>query len=266
MHVIFGVSAVMMGIATIWMLAADHNREWKDWQLKDRKKDAWMLGSRRDSLAAQYAAQMSELRGRHPAARQRGDRRRKWSTQFKARVAEDDARRERSAAIRRRSSQRDRERPAVRSARRARERAQTPPTSRAAEARDAADANERRRSRPRLAAAEDDAIKARQAVLAEMDKFVREAQRRENELVGTKKAVNGRAHRGGQRAGHQGRRGRRAERRSNEVQIASTSSIAELGDADRADRRRQRLPHGSRGDRRRGRRRESGAGQSRSTR
>ena len=54
MHVIFAVSAVIMGIATIWMMAADHMREWKGIQLQDRKKDAWMLASRRDSLAALY--------------------------------------------------------------------------------------------------------------------------------------------------------------------------------------------------------------------
>jgi hypothetical protein len=59
MHIFFAVSAIIMGVATIWMMAADHMREWKSWQLKDRKKDAWMLASRRDSLAAQYDDRMA---------------------------------------------------------------------------------------------------------------------------------------------------------------------------------------------------------------
>src|SRR5262245_49042552 len=63
MHIFFAVSALIMGIATIWMMAADHMREWKDWQLKDRKKDAWMLSSQRDSLAAQYDAKSKTLKG-----------------------------------------------------------------------------------------------------------------------------------------------------------------------------------------------------------
>src|SRR5215213_9508291 len=60
LHVVFGASAVLMAIATIWMTAVDHNREWKDWQLKDRRKDAWMALSRRDALADQYASRMNE--------------------------------------------------------------------------------------------------------------------------------------------------------------------------------------------------------------
>jgi len=55
MHVIFGVSTLVMAVATLWLLAKDHNREWKDWQLKDRKKDAWVIQANRDALAAQFA-------------------------------------------------------------------------------------------------------------------------------------------------------------------------------------------------------------------
>ena len=36
MHVIFGISALVMLVGTIWMLAKDHNREWRQWQLDDR--------------------------------------------------------------------------------------------------------------------------------------------------------------------------------------------------------------------------------------
>src|SRR5690349_15154681 len=59
MHVIFGASAIVMAIATVMLMARDHNREWKDWTLKDRKKDAWMIESRRDAVAEQYAKEMN---------------------------------------------------------------------------------------------------------------------------------------------------------------------------------------------------------------
>src|SRR5215213_249462 len=61
LHIVFGASALVMAIATVWMMATDHNREWKDWQLKDRRKDAWMTQSRRDALANQYASREREL-------------------------------------------------------------------------------------------------------------------------------------------------------------------------------------------------------------
>ena len=41
MHVIFGITALVMLLGTIWMLAKDHNREWRDWQLADRAKERW---------------------------------------------------------------------------------------------------------------------------------------------------------------------------------------------------------------------------------
>jgi len=58
LHVVFGASALVMLLATLWLLAKDHNREWKDWQLANRKKEAWMIQARHDSLADQFAAQM----------------------------------------------------------------------------------------------------------------------------------------------------------------------------------------------------------------
>ncbi|HEX6963749.1 MAG TPA: PDZ domain-containing protein, partial [Lacipirellula sp.] len=64
LHAVFGATALVMAIATIWMMASDHNREWKDWQLKDRRKDAWMTQSRRDSLADQYDAEMAQFEAR----------------------------------------------------------------------------------------------------------------------------------------------------------------------------------------------------------
>ncbi len=58
MHVVFACSALVMTIATLWLLAKDHNREWKRWQLTDRKKEAWMTQSQHDSLAFQFASKM----------------------------------------------------------------------------------------------------------------------------------------------------------------------------------------------------------------
>ena len=59
LHAVFGVSAVVLAIATLMLISRDHNTEWKDWTLKDRKKDAWMIQSRRDALAQQYAKEMN---------------------------------------------------------------------------------------------------------------------------------------------------------------------------------------------------------------
>src|SRR4051794_5829406 len=61
LHVFFGVSALVMAVATVVMMMRDHNREWKQWQLKDRHKDAWMIESRRDALADQYSTRMDQF-------------------------------------------------------------------------------------------------------------------------------------------------------------------------------------------------------------
>lgn len=60
MHIVFGASALVMTIATFWLLAKDHNREWKAIQLADRQKDAWMIRARRDKLADQYSTAIEE--------------------------------------------------------------------------------------------------------------------------------------------------------------------------------------------------------------
>lgn len=62
MHVIFGVSGLAMLGTTIWMLAADHEREWKDSQRTFRKVEAWTTQSRLDSQkTAEYEARRKEL-------------------------------------------------------------------------------------------------------------------------------------------------------------------------------------------------------------
>ena len=42
MHVVFGCTGLLMLIATVWMFAADHSREWKDYQRKMRSVDVRM--------------------------------------------------------------------------------------------------------------------------------------------------------------------------------------------------------------------------------
>jgi cytochrome c551/c552 len=190
MHIFFAISAIIMAIATIWMMAADHLREWKSWQLQDRKKDAWMLASRRDALAAQYDGQM---------ARYAADIRQLDSQAispevieaFKVRVdtgtdrdldggspttidpadLENDSRfrglGEKVAAL------------------------EAAAESAAAARADAAAENATAEAGETLVDAEQAAIDARKAVLAEMDRFISEARRVEKALVGQKKARNG---------------------------------------------------------------------------
>src|SRR5580698_5527087 len=68
MHVIFGISSVLMLLTTIWMLAADHHREWKHYQQtfrdvesrsieyriqqQDNEQFAKELAARKERLAA----------------------------------------------------------------------------------------------------------------------------------------------------------------------------------------------------------------------
>src|SRR3954468_14614212 len=56
MHVIFGISALVMLGGTIWMLAKDHNREWRQWQLDDRARERWT----NEALLAQSEADSTD--------------------------------------------------------------------------------------------------------------------------------------------------------------------------------------------------------------
>ncbi len=60
LHVIFGAVSLLMLVATFWLLAKDHNREWKDWQLDNRKKEAWMIQAQHDSFKDQFAEKMAD--------------------------------------------------------------------------------------------------------------------------------------------------------------------------------------------------------------
>ncbi len=48
MHVTFGVASVMMLLTTVWMLAADHNRQWKNYQRQFRDVETWTNAARID--------------------------------------------------------------------------------------------------------------------------------------------------------------------------------------------------------------------------
>ena len=58
MHIVFGATALVMVIATLWLLAKDHNREWKKTQLTNRRKAAWVVQARHDSMADQFSGKM----------------------------------------------------------------------------------------------------------------------------------------------------------------------------------------------------------------
>ena len=62
MHVVFGISGVAMLVTTIWMLAADHNREWKPVQRKFREIEAWYKQAQiNDQDSAEYETEKKEL-------------------------------------------------------------------------------------------------------------------------------------------------------------------------------------------------------------
>ena len=200
LHVVFGVSALVMAVATIWMTSTDHNREWKDWQLKDRKKDAWMIQARRDALEDQYSTRMDEFQAKI----------RKYETQpipaelveeFKATVREQDVD----------AAPAEKPRPAEEG-----DAVAVTPVAVEAPANDddpqfedlhesladykaaldelekvrqsAAEADEKADA---VLEAEEDVIEARRDVFGAFHKFIREARRVENAYVGEKKSVNG---------------------------------------------------------------------------
>jgi cytochrome c2 len=215
MHVIFAVSAVIMGIATIWMMAADHMREWKGIQLQDRKKDAWMLASRRDSLAALYDvrtdAMEADVRELDSQAIDSD-----IIDKFKLRVLTADAApadgsggpapevslassgdEPKFARLNERVRTLDEAAAAVADLRQriASDQAESAPTGGESEAESAEDAEDAAAAnadeQAALRSAEDSAIAARQKVLDELQTFISEARRRETALVAKKKAING---------------------------------------------------------------------------
>ncbi|HEX5472884.1 MAG TPA: PDZ domain-containing protein [Lacipirellulaceae bacterium] len=68
MHVLFGISALVMLVGTIWMLAKDHNREWREWQLEDRARERWTIQAQLAQAQADSSAQLKDLRKELAAA------------------------------------------------------------------------------------------------------------------------------------------------------------------------------------------------------
>src|SRR2546421_10935772 len=62
MHVIFGISALVMLGGTIWMLAKDHNREWRQWQLDDRARERWTVEAQLAQSEADSTDKLNKLR------------------------------------------------------------------------------------------------------------------------------------------------------------------------------------------------------------
>ena len=62
MHVIFGVSALVMLVATIWMLAKDHTREWRATELANRNKEAWTATAMLNQQSAVSHSQLEQLK------------------------------------------------------------------------------------------------------------------------------------------------------------------------------------------------------------
>ncbi|HEX3727151.1 MAG TPA: hypothetical protein VHV08_12945, partial [Pirellulales bacterium] len=70
LHVVFGVSSLAMLGTTIWMLAADHRREWKDYQRKFQHIEAWTTQARISQQESdQYEKDKSEARAAWEATR-----------------------------------------------------------------------------------------------------------------------------------------------------------------------------------------------------
>ncbi len=69
LHVVFGLSAVAMLAATVWMLAVDHRREWKDYQRKFQGIEAWTTEARISQESSDvYHTQLKEAREAFEAA------------------------------------------------------------------------------------------------------------------------------------------------------------------------------------------------------
>ena len=62
LHVVFGISAILLLLATIAMLAADHNRPWKKYQREFRALETWSAAARVDEQdSASYTEATSAL-------------------------------------------------------------------------------------------------------------------------------------------------------------------------------------------------------------
>ena len=62
LHRVFGCSALVLLISTIWMFAADHYREWKGYQRENRRIETTLTEWRRDAqMSREVTARIGEL-------------------------------------------------------------------------------------------------------------------------------------------------------------------------------------------------------------
>lgn len=63
LHLVFGVTSIIMLLATIWMMAKDHNREWKVYQRQFRNVEAYTANARlNEQESADFYAHEKELK------------------------------------------------------------------------------------------------------------------------------------------------------------------------------------------------------------
>src|SRR6476660_8555426 len=63
MHAVFGVASVAMLVTTVWMLADDHNRQWKNYQRQFRDVETWTNAARIDEQqTSDYKLTEAELK------------------------------------------------------------------------------------------------------------------------------------------------------------------------------------------------------------
>ncbi len=154
MHVLFGISALVMLGATIWMLAKDHNREWRKWQLDDRAREGWTIQAQLAQAQADSTVALDRLQKDLIASRSKTIDVR-LVEDFKDKVLTED-KRLKDAQI-----------------------SETPASFTSLD-----------NAMAKLSAAEtgsDDAASARQTVIDGMNDFIREAKRRESALLTKKK-------------------------------------------------------------------------------
>ncbi len=62
MHLVFAISSIAMLLATVWMMADDHNRPWKEYQRTFRELDVAQHGvARKEQETADYQQRLAEL-------------------------------------------------------------------------------------------------------------------------------------------------------------------------------------------------------------
>ena len=63
LHVVFGITSIVMLLSTIWMLAKDHSREWKNYQRRFQNLEAYTANARlSEEETADYYAKEAQLK------------------------------------------------------------------------------------------------------------------------------------------------------------------------------------------------------------